>query len=205
MALPVAPSVAAWTQPHTPGPLSAEQLAHFFREGYVVVRNVLPQLKITGAQAAVAGLVESCAAKLLAAGKIADAAASAPFETRLVLLEEQFPGASVIMHKLGVLPPGMASLWACDELTAVARQVLGQDADIDGHPVWNLRAKVPSAQDDHQSTVRRLANSPDPGRGRASLLHTASLPPLSHASPSCRCRGTRTARTWTRLRVKRCS
>ena len=55
MALPVAPSVAAWTQPHTPGPLSAEQLAHFFREGYVVVRNVLPQLKITGAQAAVGG------------------------------------------------------------------------------------------------------------------------------------------------------
>lgn len=149
----LAPHVAAWTQPHTQGPLSPEQLSQFFKEGYVVVRGIVPPAAIAGAVTAVEGLVDSCANKLVAAGKITDAAVKEPFPTRLVRIEEQFPGASVLMHKMGILPPGVAGLWSCDELSAVARQVLGQDADIDGHPVWNLRCKVPSVQDDHQSTV----------------------------------------------------
>ena len=146
----LAPSVASWTRPHTPGPLTAEQLASFFAEGYVIVRNLVPASAIAGAQAAVEGLVDGTASRLLAGGKIADGAPGADFPSRLVKLEEQFPGASVLMHKHGVLPAGIASLWSCDALASAAAQVLGPDADVDGHPVWNLRCKVPNCD---QSTV----------------------------------------------------
>ena len=150
---PMSPEVAAWTRPHSPGPLTEEQLSQFFEEGYVIVRGLVPAATIAGAQAAVEGLVESCAARLLAGGKISDGAAGEGFPTRLIALDRQFPGASVLMHKHGVLPEGVATLWSCEALAGVARQVLGADADIDGHAVWNLRVKVPSSQDNHQSTV----------------------------------------------------
>lgn len=168
------PAVAAWTRPHTPGPLTAEQLASFFADGYVIVRGLVPAAALDGARAAVAGLVDGAAARLQAAGRIADAAPDADFATRLVRLEEQFPGASVLLHKGGVLPPGIAALWAAPALAAVATQVLGADADIDGHPVWNLRCKVPACD---QSTVPFHQDSAylDPS-ARGTLQLTAWVP-----------------------------
>jgi hypothetical protein len=50
---------------------------------------------------------------------ITDAAASAPFPTRLVKLEEQFENASVLMHKSGVLPLGV---WKRHVMESPARQ-----------------------------------------------------------------------------------
>jgi hypothetical protein len=44
------------------------------------------------------------------------------------------------MHKRGVLPPEVASLWSSETLLNIAKQILGPD--IAGHPVWNLRTKV---------------------------------------------------------------
>ena len=37
----------------------------------------------------------------------------------------------MLLHKNGILPEGVRALWSSDELTAVARQVLGDDF---GHP-----------------------------------------------------------------------
>lgn len=117
-------------------------------------RGIVPLPHITAAQESVKGLVDTVAQNLKAAGRITDVCADAPFETRMIEIEKQFPGASVLLHKLGVLPPGVASLWCSDELLAVARQLLGQDEELGGHPVWNLRVKVPTAsQREDQSTV----------------------------------------------------
>lgn len=44
------------------------------------------------------------------------------------------------MHKRGVLPAEVASLWSSETLIRIAKQLLGPD--IAGHPVWNLRTKV---------------------------------------------------------------
>lgn len=60
----------------------------------------------------------------------------------------EFPGAAVLIHKRGVLPAEISSLWSCNTLLSIAKQLLGPD--IAGHPVWNLRSKVPSNE---QATV----------------------------------------------------
>ncbi len=59
-------------------------------------------------------------------------------------LEGQFPGTCVLMAKRGVLPPEIASLWSSETLLSIAKQLLGPD--IAGHPVWNLRSKVPNQE-----------------------------------------------------------
>ena len=59
---------------------------------------------------------------------------------RLVLLDKQFPGAAVLLHKLGQLPEAFRRLWANDRLLNVAEQIIGPN--IAGHPVWNLRPKA---------------------------------------------------------------
>ena len=92
--------------------------------------------------------VDSVAQALFKAGKIADLCEGAGFFGRLTALERQYPSASVLVHKQGVLPPEIAALWSSPALMAAARQFLG--GDVAGHPVWNLRAKTPQQE---QATV----------------------------------------------------
>lgn len=58
-------------------------------------------------------------------------------------LEQQFKGASVLLHKTPGLPPSFRSLWSDPRLVDMAQQLLGgKGVDVAGHPVWNLRVKV---------------------------------------------------------------
>jgi hypothetical protein len=63
---------------------------------------------------------------------------------RLTEIDKQFPGASVLLHKQGVLPDAFSSLWSSYQLLDAAQQILGPD--IAGHPVWNLRTKIPRSE-----------------------------------------------------------
>jgi hypothetical protein len=65
------------------------------------------------------------AEKLHAAGKIKDMCEDADFYRRLTALEAQYPNASVLVHKQGVLPPGISDLWGSKKLMGAARQLLG--------------------------------------------------------------------------------
>ena len=49
-------------------------------------------------------LVDDLANRLFKAGRIKDLCQSEGFYTRLTAIERQFPSASVLMHKGGVLP-----------------------------------------------------------------------------------------------------
>jgi len=88
--------------------------------------------------------VESLAKTLLSAGLITDLSPSLGFYQRMAALEKQFPGASVLLHKTPALPPSFQSLWADPRLVDIAQQLIGgPGVDVAGHPVWNLRVKVP--------------------------------------------------------------
>ena len=63
--------------------------------------------------------------KLYNAGKIKDKCEDAGFYQQLILLEEQFKGAAVLMHKMGYLPPGFQNLWANERLLNVVEQLIG--------------------------------------------------------------------------------
>ena len=65
------------------------------------------------------------AQQLYKAGKIKDLCEDADFYTRLTKLESQYPNASVLVHKQGVLPQEIANLWSSPQLMSAACQFLG--------------------------------------------------------------------------------
>lgn len=117
------------------------------------MHNVVPRDILQGAITSVEGLVDDIANRLLLGGKIQDPCKDGDFATRLIELERQFQHANVLLHKNGVLPPGIQDVWSHKSMMAIAEQILGSDSDIMGHPVWNLRCKTPETLSKGQATV----------------------------------------------------
>jgi hypothetical protein len=121
--------------------LSDTQLRQFRDDGFLIVRDFFSQSQLQPVIEWINGLVDDLAERLYAAGKIHDKHAGEGFYTRLTRLEEEFPGAAVLIHIHGVLGQPLADLWGSKELLDVVEQILGPE--IVGHPVWNLRSKTP--------------------------------------------------------------
>ena len=56
-----------------------------------------------------------------------DKCEGAGFYNRLTLLEQQFKGTAVLLHKMGHLAPGFRQLWADERLLNVVEQFIGPD------------------------------------------------------------------------------
>ncbi|EGD83021.1 hypothetical protein PTSG_12054 [Salpingoeca rosetta] len=140
--------VDAWKGPYTPGPLTEAEFEQFFTDGFVLKRDILTPDLLHAAQGEVEKEVDEVARALFAAGKITDLCEKEGFFSRLTALEKQFPHVSVLLHKRGVLRPGVRQLWSAPVLLDIAQQIIGPD--IAAHPVWNLRCKTPQQE---QATV----------------------------------------------------
>jgi hypothetical protein len=121
--------------------LSDDQLCHFHEHGFLIVRDFFAVEQFQPVMQWINSLVDDLAERLFAAGKIRDKHAGEGFYTRLTKLEQEFPGAAVLLHIHGILGQPLADLWALKELLDVVEQVLGPE--VAGHPVWNLRTKTP--------------------------------------------------------------
>ena len=62
---------------------------------------------------------------------------------RLICIENEYYGASVLIHKLGILHDSFINVWKYDKLLDIAIQLLQSNA-INANPTWNLRSKLPS-------------------------------------------------------------
>nr|KAG5698092.1 hypothetical protein BaRGS_031782 [Batillaria attramentaria] len=125
-----------------PGQLPENMVRQFFEKGYVLVEDFFTPQELEPVRQATARLVDIVAQRLYKAGKITDLHEDADLFTRLTLLEEQFPGASVLVHKLGILPPEYRALLSNERLLNVLEQVLGPR--VAASPVWNIRTKLPN-------------------------------------------------------------
>ena len=114
-----------------PPPLQVEQ---FFEKGYVVVPSFFSPDELQPAIDGVNECVDIVANMLHRGGKIQDKCKEAGFYERLILIEKQFKGASVIWHKIGYLAPGFQEIWAHERLLNVAEQLVGPD--IAGRLLW---------------------------------------------------------------------
>lgn len=123
-------------------PLSAPQLQEYDRDGFLVLPGFFSPLELQPVIAEVEGLVDCLAERLYSAGQIRNRHVDAPFETRLALLEEQHPGAALLVQPTGGPGPALAHLWETSRLLDVIEQVLGPE--IAGHPAWNIRSKTPN-------------------------------------------------------------
>ena len=121
--------------------LSLDQLHRYHEDGFLIVRDFFGWEQLQPVIEWINGVVDELAQKLYAAGKIRDKHAHEGFYTRLTKLEQEFPGAAVLVHIHGILGQPLADLWASEELLDVIEQILGPE--IAGHPVWNLRTKTP--------------------------------------------------------------
>lgn len=120
----LAPNMQAWVRPFRPGPLSEDQLNQFFAQGYTIARGLLSEEDLQPAIDSINKLMDDVTAKLIAAGKITDSCADVPFEKRLIAIEKEFPNAAVLLHKMGMLPMGIAKLWSGPKLLGVAKQMV---------------------------------------------------------------------------------
>ncbi|XP_064605127.1 uncharacterized protein LOC135470236 [Liolophura sinensis] len=125
-----------------PGQLSDAQTAQYYKEGFLVVKEFFRKEELDPAREAINQLVDELAQKLFEAGKIKDLYESEGYFTRLIKIEEDFPGANIILHKTEKLPQAFRNLWSNERLLNVVEQFVGPD--IGGHPVWNLRTKTPN-------------------------------------------------------------
>ncbi|XP_070577373.1 uncharacterized protein [Ptychodera flava] len=127
------------------GQLDEAQLKQFFEEGYTLVPDFFSREELQPVRDAVADCVDRLANKLYDAGKITKKHQDAGLFKRMTLIEKQFPGAAVLLHKTGWLPQAFRDLWSDQKLLNVVEQFIG--TEIAGHPVWNLRVKVPQNEE----------------------------------------------------------
>ena len=85
--------------------------------------------------------VDKLADKLYKAGKVKNVYKDKDFFTRTIFLNNEYPGASILLHKNDELGPAAKRLWSNEKLLDAVEQIVGPD--IAGHPVWNLRIKLP--------------------------------------------------------------
>jgi len=124
-----------------PGQLPENMIRQFFEEGYVIVDKFFDKEELDACREAVTVQVDDLANMLYRGGKIKNLYKEYGLFERLTQIEAEFPGANIILHKLGKLPKAFRDLWSNPRLLNVVEQLIGPD--IMGHPVWNLRCKTP--------------------------------------------------------------
>ena len=196
---PLSPPIRAWVRPHTPGPLSPTQLEQFYQWGYVTVPHLLHPSDLHPSMRAIEAQVDEVARALHRAGRLSDLCEGADFRTRLTRLEAQSPSASVLLHKRGQLPQAMWGLWSHPRLMAIAQQVLGPDVSGQHLPHPTTLPFFPSSSITHSralscpSAVARCQRIPTGVCARRHLTRSRR-----------RSRGTRTLRTCSPTRMRRC-
>ncbi len=143
-----------------PGYMTKEQLDHFFREGYVVLENFIDTKMLEQVKKELEDQVEDIANKLVAAGKIKNKHSDKDLWTRMIHLNKEFPGVSILHHKSDEMAPTIRELWHDEKLLDAVEQIVGTISrvffivqneitinyagpNIAGHPIWNLRIKLP--------------------------------------------------------------
>ena len=108
------------------------------KQGFLVQRGLFSPAQLQGAQRAVQLLVAELNEKLLVAGRVKRRHRS------LQSLEEEYPGAAVLIHTQGRLPREVAELWSSPQLMSKAAELMDcAQEQLCAHPAWNIRSKVP--------------------------------------------------------------
>ena len=131
-----------------PGQLTRQQVDQYFSDGFLLVHDFFTKEELDPVIGGVEDSLNILTDKLYKGGKIEDKCENAGFYKRLTLIEEQFPGSAVLLHKMGHFPVGFQKLWTNERLLNAVEQLIGPN--IAGHPGWNLRTKTPQNE---QTTV----------------------------------------------------
>ena len=129
---------------NNPGPLTKSQLKQYMEDGFLLVKDVFKKEDIYAARKGIQDLTDIVAETLMKNGLIKDPHYGMDWTKRLIKLEEQFKGASVIYHKIDNMHHSFATLYEARDMLEILKQ-LGLGPDIAAHPNWNVRSKIPGS------------------------------------------------------------
>ncbi len=115
--------------------------ARFDEQGYVILRNFFSPPELTAARAAINQLVDRCADKEIAAGKLTSRLADAPFETRLLQLYPANLADAPLLFRSELHLAGLYGLFFNPRLLDVVEQFLGGEIRL--YPNYSVRPKYP--------------------------------------------------------------
>lgn len=115
--------------------------SRFERDGYVILRGFLEAEVVAQARAAMETLVEQIAGRLLAAGKLQDAFADAPLETRLLHIYARCPDEAQSLFRSELHLPGLFPLFFHPGLLDLVETLLGPEIRL--YPNYTARPKLP--------------------------------------------------------------
>jgi len=125
------------------GSLTAEQVATYDSEGYLVIPGLLDADDLSAAQAALTEKVDMIASELVEAGLISDPLSGEPFRTRLARLFDGLDPEHFLTFgrswrdRIG----GYHTLMSNAKILDAVESLIG--AEIFSNPVYNVRPKVP--------------------------------------------------------------
>lgn len=124
-----------------PGQLTEEQLQQYYTQGFLVIEDFFERDLLEKAKEGISDLSSDIIQQLFEAGKISSLYEEETLFTRMIKVNKEFPGASILFHKKGVLPVELQAVWSYPKLLHIVEQLVGPN--IIGHTVWNLRVKLP--------------------------------------------------------------
>jgi phytanoyl-CoA hydroxylase len=125
------------------GKLTAEQLAIYDTQGYLVIPHLLDEAELAPVHQAMTQKVDQIAADLLADGLICDPLSEEPFDLRLARLFEHLTEKDFLRYGRSWRDrlPGYFNLMTNPKILDVVESLIGPE--IFANPVYNVRPKVP--------------------------------------------------------------
>jgi phytanoyl-CoA hydroxylase len=111
--------------------------ADFDEKGYSVVRGLLSEEDIKLMESDLTRRIDELADYL----KVRFSDPSASLDSKMLELERNSPGASLIFTHSNIIGSGLFSIWSSEKMLNVVESILGKD--IDGHPFFAVRPKPP--------------------------------------------------------------
>ena len=126
-----------------PQPLTADQVAFFEREGYLVIENVLTDDEIQPVLDEIAEKIDVRARALVEQGKLSRLYDEYDFEHRLVKITEETEGVGAAIRAGQLSGPAIFNLIRNPKLLDIAEQFCGPE--LIGSSLYRLRPKVPNS------------------------------------------------------------
>ncbi|NNM87064.1 MAG: phytanoyl-CoA dioxygenase family protein [Phycisphaerae bacterium] len=125
------------------GTLTAQQIEHYDREGYLVIETLLTDADMVPARAAMTEKVNQIADDLFHDGKIKDKLEHEPFATRLARLFDGLTDKDFLQYGRSWRDriPGYFILMSNAKIVGAVESLIGPE--IFANPVYNVRPKVP--------------------------------------------------------------
>ncbi|MCE9615220.1 MAG: phytanoyl-CoA dioxygenase family protein [Lentisphaerae bacterium] len=128
----------------TDRPLTVAERHQWDRDGYLLLRGLIPLPRLNAVQKVFEGVVEDILQKLQKDGQITDTHPGAPFDRRLADAAGKRAGTFGRSWRKKLASHAVFDLHATPSLTHVMHQLIG--TDVIGHPVFNGRPKLPGQQ-----------------------------------------------------------